>query len=186
MATTSMPCCSRRAFVCSLRSYATASRGPMARVLLPSSHCSRSAVTGSRPVSIWCSVSMPMASAAAAKNDCSAATTEVVARPGDREGAEVVGHVGVDDDGVDVDHRDDRVEVHRGALLRDRHGQHGVGELGAQHLAREPLEPGRRGALADTDGHDAGGQQQDVAALEVLEVRAVQRAATPAKRGWCS
>jgi hypothetical protein len=86
----------------------------------------------------------------------------------------VVGDVGVDDHGVDVDHRDDRVEVHRGALLGDGHGEQGVCDLGAENLPRERLEPGRRGALADSDGHDPGSEQQHVAALQVLQVRAVQ------------
>ena len=89
-------------------------------------------------------------------------------------GAKVVGHRRVDHDGVDVDHRDDRVEVHRGAFLGDRHGKHDLGEAALQRLAGEALEAGRSRTFADSDGEDARRQQQDVAALEVLEVRAVR------------
>ncbi len=93
---------------------------------------------------------------------------------GDGVGLQAVGHVGVHHDLVDVDHRAHRVEVHGGALLRDRYGQHGVGQVGGEHLAREPLGTRGRGALADADGDDAGREQQYVAALDVLALPAVQ------------
>ena len=123
---TSMPAASSRALVSMLRSYATASRGPTARVLLPSSHCSRSAVTGSRPVSITLSRSMPIACAAASRNGRARETRRSPLSLVDGVGGQGVRHGRVHDDLVDVDHRADRVEVHRGALLRDRHRQHGV------------------------------------------------------------
>ena len=78
MASTSMPAASSAALVTVFRSYATASRGASARVLLPSSHCSRSAVTGSRPVSITRSRSMPIAAAAATTNGCGPCTDSSV------------------------------------------------------------------------------------------------------------
>ena len=45
--------------------------------------------------------------------------------------------------------------------------------LGLEALPGQPLDAGRRGPLADADRDHAGREQQDVAALDVLEVRAV-------------
>ena len=44
---------------------------------------------------------------------------------------------------------------------------------GCEDLAGQPLDAGRRGPLADADGEHARRQQQDVAALDVLVVPAV-------------
>ena len=65
---TSIPARSSCRLVSTFRSYATQTRGAMASVLFPSSHCSRSAVTGSSPVSMIRRVSMPIAFAAAVRN----------------------------------------------------------------------------------------------------------------------
>ena len=46
-------------------------------------------------------------------------------------------------------------------------------QVGLEALAGQPLRPGGRGALADADRDHPGREQQDVAALDVLEVRAV-------------
>ena len=91
-------------------------------------------------------------------------------------GAQRVGDVGVHHDLVDVDHRADRVEVHGGPLLRDRHGEHGVREVGVEDLAGQPLDAGGRRPLADADRDHARREQQDVAALDVLVVPAVDLA----------
>ena len=96
----------------------------------------------------------------------------VAGRP-DRVGHQRVGHVGVDDHLVDVDQRADRVEVHGRAFLRDRYGEHRVREVGLEALPGQPLDAGRRGPLADPDRDHARREQQHVAALDVLEVRAV-------------
>ena len=53
-----------------------------------------------------------------------------------------------------------------------------------EHRAGQPLDAGRRGPLADPDRDHAGREQQHVAALDVLEVRARRPAAVPANRGW--
>ena len=95
---------------------------------------------------------------------------------------------GVHHDGVDVDHRADRVEVHGRALLRDRHGEHRVGKLAREHAVRECLHPGGRGPLTDADRDDTGPEQQHVAAFEpglVVVAAAVEPADAPANRGWC-
>ena len=84
-----------------------------------------------------------------------------------------VGDVGVHHDRVDVDHRADGVEVHGRALLRDRHGEHGVGEPVGEDLPGQPLDAGRRRPLPDADGDHAGREQQHVAALDVLAPPAV-------------
>jgi hypothetical protein len=51
-----------------------------------------------------------------------------------------------------------------------------VHETLVHDLAGELLDPGGRRPLADADGDDAGRQQQDVAALDVLVAPAVERA----------
>ena len=53
-----------------------------------------------------------------------------------------------------------------------------------EDLPGQPLDAGRRGPLADADGDHARGEQQHVAALDVLVVPAVDLR-VPAKRG-CS
>ena len=78
---TSMPARSSCALVSTFRSYAMHRRGANASVLFPSSHCSRSAVTGSRPVSMTRNVSSPIAAAAAVRNGAGPATLTSLTRP---------------------------------------------------------------------------------------------------------
>ena len=81
----------------------------------------------------------PSASAAASRNgrrrrhlEHDVAVASVRRRLGGGHGVrpQRVGDVGVDHHLVDVDHRDDGVEVHGGPLLGDRHRQHGVRDAG--------------------------------------------------------
>ena len=51
-----------------------------------------------------------------------------------------------------------------------------MGEVGVEDLAGEPLDAGGRRTLPDADGDHARRQQQDVAALDVLVVPAVDLA----------
>ena len=81
---------------------------------------------------------------------------------------QVVGDVRIHHDLVDVDHRAHGVEVHRGPLLRDRHGEHGVRVTVGEDLAGQALDTGGRRTLPDADGDDTRPEQQDVATLEVL------------------
>ena len=81
---------------------------------------------------------------------------------------------GIHDDGVDVDHRADRVQVHRRALLGDRHGEHRVGELSLEHRPGQPLDSGGGGPLPDPDRDHAGREQQHVAAFDRLVVGPVE------------
>ena len=78
-----------------------------------------------------CSRSMPIASAAASRNG-RAGSTRSMSSPFTVIASAVrvcamFGYMTID---VDVDHRADGVQVHGGALLGDRHGEHGVREPG--------------------------------------------------------
>ena len=84
-----------------------------------------------------------------------------------------MGDVRVHHDGVGVDHGADRVEVHRRALLRDRHRQHGVRDASRKHLSCKPFDACGRGALACPDREHAPSEHQHVATLDVLHRRLV-------------
>jgi hypothetical protein len=88
-------------------------------------------------------------------------------------GDQRVGDVGVHHDCVDVDHRADGVQVHGRPFLRDRHGQHGVGEAALEDASRQSLDARRRGALANPHCQHAGGEKQHVATLDVFQARLV-------------
>ena len=62
-------------------------------------------------------------------------------------------------DRVDVDHRAHRVQVHLRALLRDRHGQHRVGQIVVEQAARQRFRARRRGPLPHADRNDTRRQQ---------------------------
>ena len=81
---------------------------------------------------------------------------------------QVVGDVRVHHDLVAVDHRAHGVEVHRGALLGDGYGEHGVRGPVGEDLAGQALDPRGRRTLPDADGQDARREQQYVATLDVL------------------
>ena len=80
---------------------------------------------------------------------------------------------GIHHDGVDVDHRADRVEVHLSALLGNRDGQDGVRQTVVEETARQRLRTGWRGPLPDADGDHPRRQQQHVAALDRRRARLV-------------
>ena len=129
---------------------------------------------------------MPMAAAAAVRNGCGPVDGQlggvgVVGRVGggagaggDGPGDQGVGDGGVHDHRVDVDHRADRVQVHRRPLLGDGDDEHRVRQPAGEHPPGEALGPAGRRPLADAHRHDALGEQQHVAALEVLELGAVE------------
>ena len=131
-------------------------------MLLPSSHCSRSAVTGSRP-----GVDHPhLADVQRARRGGEERLALADAARLDHVGLERVGERRVHDHGVAVDHRADGVEVHRRAVLGDRDREHGVRRAGQEQPLGERLDPGRARALADADGEHAGREHEHVAALE--------------------
>jgi hypothetical protein len=97
----------------------------------------------------------------------------VDALPRNRVRHQCVGHVGIHHDLVCVDHRQHGVEVHGGSLLRDRHRQHRVRQVGGEHPTGETLGSSRRGSFADSNGQHSWGQQQHVATFDMLQFPAI-------------
>ena len=94
----------------------TTTPGASARVLLPSSHCSRSAVTRSRPGVDDPQPSIPIAAAAAATNGCSSRIRTPPSRLVVVNADWRVAHRRIHHHRVDVDHRAHGVQVHGGPL----------------------------------------------------------------------
>ena len=139
----------------------------MARTLLPSSHCSRSASYSSPPVSKRRSRGTSSARAIAVKRSSSRSAT-TPSRAGVRlKPDQLVADLGVDRERVAVDLRHDRVEVHAGPLRRHRDCDHAVGCPGVEQPAGQQLDAGGTGSLAHADQHAAVPDHEHVAALEL-------------------
>lgn len=99
---------------------------------------------------------------------------------------------------VRVDHGQHGVEVHGRPGVRQFDGQDQAGLPGREQGPGQVLDAGRGGPLAHPDGHHAGGQDMDVAALEggreVLDVvvavperelRVAEPRVEPVDGPWC-
>ncbi len=154
-----MPALRSAVFVPTLRSYATTTPGSSATTLLPSSHCSRSASNASPPVS----TTRIFGDAQHLAHELGQRALlllddEVVGRRSrpDRPRPRAVDDLREQRDEVAVAHRDDGVEVHVAARLRQVHREHDVGRTGAEQRTGDPQHGLRRGALTHADHHRAG------------------------------
>ena len=155
--------------------------GPSASVLLPSSHCSRSAVTGSRPVSITRSSPMPIARAAAAQERLRAADARRRlddVRP--RACRATCGYMTTASRSTIVQ-TVSRCIVARSCAIGTASTV--ARRAGREQPLRERLDARRARALADADGEHARREHEHVAALEPrLVARRCRRRAARCRR----